>query len=170
MNANFTGWNVLNSTAFLEPWLQRQRHVGQGHGQRGSVTALTLHADCEHTTGSPRRRDRVVCFSFSSAALSQGLFVLCLWSRLQNQSCLWFSPVPGSIRVTDFTSKDHNAPVSVRNYCSSTSPLRQTVGTKNVQIDAEVFTPTFLTMMINTLNLQELSVVHLRKELHSPLS
>lgn len=95
-----------------------------------SVTALSLQADSTCTTESLRRRDRVVSLCFSSAALSKYVFVLCLWSTLQNQSCPWFSPVPASDSMTDFTSKDHNAPVSVTNYCSSTAPLWITVCTK----------------------------------------
>lgn len=58
--------------------------------------------------------------------------------------------------MTDFTSKDHNAPVSVTNYCSSPAPLWITVCTKMFKLDAEIFAPA-LTTLINTFNSQELS-------------
>lgn len=124
-------WTGLRSSLlYIEVWLRTQRGAGWGHGQWGNVTALPLQASCTCTPESPRRRDRGVSLCYSSAALGEDLFALFPWSGLQNQSCPWFRPVPASLRMTEFTSKDYNAPVSVTNYCSSTAPLWITVATK----------------------------------------
>lgn len=70
---------------------------------------------------------------------------LCLCCVCDPSCCPWFRPVPAPVSMTAFTSKDHNAPVSVTNDCSSTAPLC----TKNVRTDAELFAPAFLTTLMN---------------------